>query len=574
MCTSLAIENRNKEVGHVNPFIDNQPNQSNNPYDVQPSVKTSNPSLLDQYNNNTHVGQDILCNRQLDTVNSRHIPSSSLENRMMDRDSLFNMDTRTSVYDPHGMNDQLFRRTMKPQYGQDQTGEITGISYDMNLDETEGMPGISGMPLRSDIDGGFNRSESQNPQLDFQLYNEQSLLQVSHFDPSMSFNSGESQFANVDMDNSLLPKQKKKQNPLFIFSNIANSYSWRQLKQFQDNLPPNSKLVLSPYSILSALIVLYRAAKGNTQLELQQYFDFVDKEQTFNSAMAVNKMINNMPFIISDNSIYIAKEFPVHQSFQNYAFNLASIDRFDITKPNNEVKRINTEIQQKCRGALKGVLSVNSINSLTRMLILNNVYFRCQWKVPFNKAFTKPAPFSIGGTPKKKVFMMHLTGKKMGYFEDNINQVLEMPLNDISFAMGFVLPKEPTQTPTLTNEQYLQYTGNLQVMDIESIYIPRFKHENKFRVDEALRMNGIKNLFSNADLTDMTPLNNQFRLSEIIHQTVIVVDEGGSSTESVQQPNYIMPNIRQGVEFVANHPFIFYVRHIPSNSTIINGIYS
>ena len=86
----------NKNNKNKNPFIDE--NTSENINTVQ--------SLLELYSNN-NISQDILCNRQMDSINSQYIPSNSVENRMMDRDSLFNMETRTSVYDPHGMNNEL-----------------------------------------------------------------------------------------------------------------------------------------------------------------------------------------------------------------------------------------------------------------------------------------------------------------------------------------------------------------------------------------------------------------------------------------------------------------------------------
>ena len=85
---------------------------------------------------------------------------------------------------------------------------------------------------------------------------------------------------------------------------------------------------------------------------------------------------------------------------------------------------------------------------------------------------------------------------------------------------------------------------------------------------------GLRELFTNADLNEITPSNDTLYISDIVHQAYIVVNESG--TEATAVTAMLSANCASSekkIHFVANHPFIYYIRYTKSNTILFVGHY-
>ena len=73
--------------------------------------------------------------------------------------------------------------------------------------------------------------------------------------------------------------------------------------------------------------------------------------------------------------------------------------------------------------------SLGSVNGLTKLALVNAVYFKGNWLQKFDAALTEKAPFYLGSEDKSiDVNMMHIDAKfRSGYIEDLDARVLELP---------------------------------------------------------------------------------------------------------------------------------------------------
>ncbi|NWI72725.1 SPB6 protein, partial [Dryoscopus gambensis] len=58
-------------------------------------------------------------------------------------------------------------------------------------------------------------------------------------------------------------------------------------------------------------------------------------------------------------------------------------------------KQINGWVEERTEGKIQNLLAEGILNSLTRLVLVNAIYFKGNWEEPFNKGSTTERPFQI-----------------------------------------------------------------------------------------------------------------------------------------------------------------------------------
>ncbi|KAK1899334.1 Neuroserpin [Dissostichus eleginoides] len=157
----------------------------------------------------------------------------------------------------------------------------------------------------------------------------------------------------------------------------------------------------------------------------------------------------------------------------------------------------------------------DDFSSVTRLTLVNAVYFRGSWKNQFRPENTRTFSFSRDDGSEVQTLMMYQQGDfYYGEFSDGsqeaggVYQVLEMPYEGEDMSMLIVLPRQ--EVPLASLEPIFkaalleEWANNVKRQKVE-VYMPRFKVEQKIDLRSTLQDLGIKNIFTNdADLSAMT----------------------------------------------------------------------
>ena len=105
-----------------------------------------------------------------------------------------------------------------------------------------------------------------------------------------------------------------------------------------------------------------------------------------------------------------------------------------------------------------------------------------------------------------------------------------------------------------------------------SIGLPKFTQETTLPLNEDLQKLGLKNMFSNnADFSGITD-EEGLKVSHVVQKAFIEVDEEGTvaaaATAAVLKTKSLPPKIPK---FIADHPFIFYLRDKESGILLFQG---
>lgn len=123
-------------------------------------------------------------------------------------------------------------------------------------------------------------------------------------------------------------------------------------------------------------------------------------------------------------------------------------------------------------------------------------------------------------------------------------------------------------------EKLTQWT-NPSVMErrVVKVYLPRMKIEEKYNLTSVLMSLGMTDLFSpSANLSGISSAEN-LKMSEAVHGAYMEVNEEGME---VVGSTGMMGDIKDSSEFEefrADHPFLFLIKHIPTNSIVYFGRY-
>lgn len=557
---------------------------------------------------------------KIDDVNFDYTQHNlNIKRLIMERDNIFNLDSRTNRsisppnynnYDNNSYDSNKSANTNNTNNSNDTNhnhsntnyvGEITGHTIDIRkLDK--------GMPMRisnehyndklgnpdndSDNDNDTNYPEISksinpansanfvNPHLDFDLYRSKSNINVSYFDPNDNNNQFSTRGTNYSTINDDLESNGRISSET-KFSSIINQFSMNMLNKFKSSIPQNKSLLISPFSIYQSMILLYRGSKNKTETELRKVFSFLDKPTTFTTFSKLQKKIIDTKNVHMSNSLYFSDMFPLNQGYTNYVRNLGLIDNINTLRSREESIRINNITTNTTRGNITNLITGNMINRDTLIVVTSAIFFYSRWKHPFLQEYTRIDTFYTYNKLKKVNRLIPIMTQKNvnhNYFEDTSYQILEMDYNDQKLSMGIILPKL-NKLINIDNEQLGYYISQLSKQFIPIVRIPKFKQQSKFKIDNLFRKMGLRELFTNADLSEITASNDIMYVTDIIHQVYVVVNEDGSNplgntnnaTNTNTDTNYAP--LSKNKSFIANRPFMYYIRFKPTNTILFIGNY-
>lgn len=107
--------------------------------------------------------------------------------------------------------------------------------------------------------------------------------------------------------------------------------------------------------------------------------------------------------------------------------------------------------------------------------------------------------------------------------------------------------------------------------DVE-VHLPRFKLEIKYELNSLLKSLGMTDVFHQikADLSGISPARGLY-LSKVIHKSYVDVNEEGTEAAVATGDNLVVKRLPIRAQFMANHPFLFFIRHTATNTILFCG---
>ena len=351
----------------------------------------------------------------------------------------------------------------------------------------------------------------------------------------------------------------------------------------------------SPYSISSALAMTYEGARTQTADEMKSVFYFPENDILRPNFAAIYNKINsgsNQYELRTGNALWVQQDYPFLEDYtttvENYYGGKAANLDF-VTETEQSRQTINNFIAEQTNYKIKNLIPPGAINTYTRLVLTNAVYFKGTWEWQFDPTDTRDMDFR---TPDNvvKTPMMYMKPEKarLNYADLDELQILELPYKGDALSMLILLPKQGEEYDFdtgevisydytledigLSLENLEQWKSQMEETSLDAIYLPKFEFDTKYSMESTLSAMGMPTAFSaeSADFSGMTGFRDLF-ISAVIHQAYVKVDEVG--TEAAAATAVVMGTtaIQKRTIFRADHPFIFIIQEKETGNILFLG---
>ncbi|KFO90791.1 Heterochromatin-associated protein MENT [Buceros rhinoceros silvestris] len=377
-------------------------------------------------------------------------------------------------------------------------------------------------------------------------------------------------------------------------------------------------IFFSPWSISSALALMYLGAKGLTATEMAEVLHFTQAAEAEGSSSVVrsprgrpkrrkmdpeHKQAENIHSGFKElltainkprstyslkgaNRIYVEKTFPLSPRYIQLSkkYYKAEPQKTNFkTAPDQSRKEINAWVEKVTEGKIKNLLAPKNVVSATKLILVNAIYFKAEWKDTFRAEDTNLQPFRLSKNKTKPVKMMYMRNVFPVLIMEAMNfKMIELPYVRNELSMFILLPNDIKDSSTgleqlereLTYEKLSEWTDSKKMTEtLVDLYLPKFKMEEMYELGYNLSSMGMHSAFSgNADFSGMDE-SGKVGISQVIHKSFVAVDEKGTEAAAATAiTGFTSPApINPVLKFKVDHPFHFFIRHNKSKSILFFG---
>ena len=306
-----------------------------------------------------------------------------------------------------------------------------------------------------------------------------------------------------------------------------------------------NNLVFSPASVLLALAMARVGASGTTASEMDVVLHLDDPEgihhalngltralAAHNGTVEVNGESAELELAVA-NAVWGQATLTWQETFldvlaREYGAGMRLADF--AADPERARVAVNGWVEEETRGRIPELIAPGMVDVLTRMILVNAIYLKAPWAVPFEPDATRPAPFTLLDGSTVEVPLMAQRDNAMAYAEGEGWQAVELPYAGDALAMLVLLPGEGAlaTVESQLGEGLIDRAASALAPTDVVLELPKWDIETRVELSMMLAAVGMPTAFTDqADFAGMTT-DEPLQIGFVIHQANITVDEAGT----------------------------------------------
>ncbi len=347
-------------------------------------------------------------------------------------------------------------------------------------------------------------------------------------------------------------------------------------------------LFYSPFSISLALAMTYAGAREETerqmaatlrftmpQADLHAAFNALDQELAARGQGAKGKDGEGFRLNIV-NALWGQRDYGFAQAYldmlaENYGAGIRLVDFASQPEPSRVM--INDWVSDNTEGRIEDLIPPGMIDSLTRLVLTNAIYFNAAWMYPFAEGATRHAAFHKLDGSEVMLPTMSLT-ESLAYGNGDGYQAIELPYDGGELSMLILVPdtgRFAEFEAALDADRLAAISQGLGYEQVR-LSLPRFEFETELQLGDILAEMGMPVAFSgDADFSGITG-SPELTISEVVHKAFVGVDEAGTeaaAATAVIMRLTAMPG--EPIEVRVDRPFVFVIRDIVTGALLFAG---
>jgi serpin B len=370
----------------------------------------------------------------------------------------------------------------------------------------------------------------------------------------------------------------------------------------------HGNLLLSPYSIETALAMAFAGADGHTREEMRRVLHLPeDDDAVFGGFSALAKALDGLqedsrhraeqahkhgsvvePVEINiANRLFAQSGFAFRPAFttalrKQFGAPLKELDFLHAAEPSRVT--INAWVARETHDRIRDLVPAGGIDATTRAVLANALYLRAAWADAFEPDATRSEPFWVGGKTQTDVPTM-LQERHFGCEQRSGYTAITLPYVGEELQFVILLPDDRNGLPGLEQRVTPDLLAGCTKLPFRGVilHLPKFKLEPpSLPLGAILRALGMTTAFDqprgSADFNLMAPRkpDDYLYISEVFHRTWLSLDEKG--TEAAAATAVMMFGVTAipqqpppPLEVRVDRPFLFAIQHVSSGTCLFLG---
>ena len=367
-------------------------------------------------------------------------------------------------------------------------------------------------------------------------------------------------------------------------SDAYNSFGQELSSRFATS-PGN--VVFSPYSIGTAMALALSGSRGDTESEMTRVLKHrlarTEIDDANGKALAILNQYGRRHFsfwkpttakLMTANAVMLAERGDMIS--KDYLARLQASYAAEVFR-NVTPAAVNDWVSRKTEGKIDKI--VDKLDPGTVTVLVNAIYFKASWALPFDGKLTQTEKFEISPSQTVSIPIMHReadysTVVGRGY------SAIRLPYKNPQLHMVIVLPDRTGELDAVgasldgaaLSRLFAQLRGPAHKT---SLALPRFKTSFDAKLKQHFRALGMIRPFDpvTADFSGMTGgqvANSSLVIDEVLHQAVIDVSEEGTEAAAATAA-FGLASWSSPRTFHVTRPFLFYIIDDATNAILFQG---
>ena len=250
----------------------------------------------------------------------------------------------------------------------------------------------------------------------------------------------------------------------------------------------------SPISAHAVLAMAFQGAKGSTHEAFTKALNVSGSNLAADGYKDVLGHLNNVASVELSmaNKIYIMDGFSLKSAFKEVTQNkfLSEVEAVNFGDSVGTAKNINSWVEDKTKNKIKDLIKPDMLDAMTRLVLVNAIYFKGNWASKFDPKQTKTDKFYLNDNDSIDVQMMSNKGKYFYKEDESLDaKVLELPYSNQDVSLIVILPNKRNGIAELEKKladtDLTKITENMFKPEVV-VKLPKFKIETTIELNEPL----------------------------------------------------------------------------------------
>jgi serpin B len=352
----------------------------------------------------------------------------------------------------------------------------------------------------------------------------------------------------------------------------------------------DGNLALSPYSVAVALAMTANGASGSTATEMVGVLGGLDLAAYNGGLGALTQAVEGLagsfprgdgdPAVIaleSANALFGDRGTDWRKAFLDtlasaYGAGMHVVDWAG--EPEAGRAAVNSWTADRTHDRIPTILPPGSVDALTRLVLVNALYFKAPWQTPFEEYATSPRPFHVGGGDLVDVPTMRGTLMNAGYAQQDGWTAVRLPYFGGTLAMTVVVPDDLAAL-----EESVARGGLSAVLAATSstravtLSLPTWTFRSTSDLGAVLTGLGMPTAFDAdaADFSGMTEDADGLHISSVAHEAWIAVDETGTEAAAATAVAVGGTAMPVTIPVDVDRPFLFVIHDVKYGTPLFVG---